>query len=456
MKSIRRAQHLITLMLLAFLAGMGVLLYKLQTESAFYISHSSRTSLGCVYDRNGDILFDPEADKETYDANHFLDVGNFIGDDTRQMTNTLVAQNKALLTNFSFMLGAQEDGKSAVYTTLDHAVNQKVYAAFGSKNGCAVAYNYVTGEIYVCLSKPSVNILNNYTDIETLEEGSMLCKVFYPTVPGSTQKISTTIAALETMGYDTLSQKQFSCTGSYLNQSGQRIKCHKESGHGTQDITAAFANSCNPFFAQLVEDPALPLDSIISTYRNMGFDVNDSAETVLDVNGIESFTASTVLTDAEDFDTQWGCMGQGETLISPLQLMVWQSAIANTDGKMTMPYLIDHVSRVNGDLTGYAETEKSDQCFGSRTAAEMRSIMLQNGTANYSGVLPGTAVGVKSGTAQVGADKHENSLLTGFVDDPAFPVAFCIVIEDRVSGEVSTSQIAGTLLQNLQESLRQE
>lgn len=456
MKSIRRGQHLITLMLLAFLAGMGVLLYKLQSESAFYISHSSQTTLGCVYDRNGDILFDPDADKATYDAEHFLDIGNFIGDDTRQMTNTLVAQNKELLTNFSFMLGAQEDGEAAVYSTLDHAVNQAVYDAFGSKNGCAVAYNYVTGEIYVCLSKPSINILNNYTDIETLEEGSMLCKVFYPTVPGSTQKISTTIAALETMGYDTLSQKQFECTGSYLNRSGQRIKCHEENGHGMQNITEAFANSCNPFFAQLVEDPALPLDSIISVYQKMGYDVNDSGETVLEVNGIESFTASTALTDANDFDTQWGCMGQGETLISPLQLMVWQSAIANTDGKMTMPYLIDHVSRVNGELTAYAETVKSEQMFSSRSAAEMRTIMLQNGAENYSSLLPDTTVGVKSGTAQVGSDKSENSLLTGFVDDPDFPVAFCIVIEDRVSGEVSTSQIAGTLLQSLKESLNRK
>jgi len=218
MKSIRRGQHLITLMMLAFLIGMGVLIYKLQTEAAFYFSHSSKVTLGCVYDRNGDVLFDPDADKDTYGAKHFIDVGNFIGDNTKQMTNTLVAQNKEMLTNYSFMLGAQEDGDASIHTTLDHDVNRLVYDAFGSKNGCAVAYNYVTGEIYVCLSKPSINILNHYTDIESLEEGSMLCKVFYPTVPGSTQKILTTIAALETMGTEKLSKKEYECTGSYKNR----------------------------------------------------------------------------------------------------------------------------------------------------------------------------------------------------------------------------------------------
>ncbi len=454
MKSIRRGQHLITLMMLAFLIGMGVLIYKLQTEAAFYFSHSSKVTLGCVYDRNGDVLFDPDADKDTYGAKHFIDVGNFIGDNTKQMTNTLVAQNKEMLTNYSFMLGAQEDGDASIHTTLDHDVNRLVYDAFGSKNGCAVAYNYVTGEIYVCLSKPSINILNHYTDIESLEEGSMLCKVFYPTVPGSTQKILTTIAALETMGTEKLSKKEYECTGSYKNRSGDIIKCHEENGHGTQNITQAFANSCNPFYAQLVEDISFPLFSIRRVYQRLGYNVNDSGETTLNVNGIESFTASTTLTDSRDFETQWGCMGQGKTLVSPLQLMVWQSAIANTDGKMTTPYLIDHATRVNGDVTAAAVTERSAPMFEVETAEEIRRIMLQNGTENYAELLPGTSVGVKSGTAQVGSDKRENSLLTGFVDDPDFPVAFCVVIENRKSGEVSTSQITAKLLRNLKESLK--
>lgn len=453
MKSIRRGQQLITLMLLAFLIGMGVLIYKLQSEAAFYISHSNSVTLGRVYDRKGDVLYDPYATKETYGENHFLDVGNLIGDASGQMTNTLVANNKGMLTNFSFMLGVQQGGQASIHTTLDHAVNQKVYDAFGGKDGCAVAYNYETGEIYVCLSRPSINILNRYSDLDTLKQGSMLCKVFYATVPGSTQKIFTTIAALEEMGEEKLSSKQYNCTGSYLNKSGQLIKCHEEGGHGMQDVTQAFANSCNPFFAQLVEDGDLPLSAITSVYEKLGYAVNTESEERMTVNGIRSFTASTVLEDPDDFDTQWGCMGQGETLVSPLQLMVWQSAIAGGDGRMTMPYLIGHAQKVNGDVTAEAKTKEGTQMFSPASAEAMRNIMLANGTEHYAELLPGTAVGVKSGTAQVGEDKHENSLLAGFVDDPAFPVAFCIVIEDRHSGEVSTSQIAATLLQNLKTAL---
>ena len=457
MKSIHRVQHLISMMLLLFFGVFGFLLYKIQTEAGFYISNASNISLGYVYDRNGDILFDQNANTQVYGSDYFLDIGNLIGDDSNQMNNTLVAQNIGSLANFSFMLGEQENGQSAIYCTLDHKVNQKVYQAFGSKNGCAVAYNYLTGEIYVCFSKPSVNILNHYADLDTLENGSLLCKVFYPTVPGSTQKIATSIAALESFGYDNLMQKNFNCTGIYTNLSNTDIKCHRLAGHGEQNIIQAFANSCNPFFAQLVEDRELPLEDIQNTYEKMGFYINQQgSQKYLDINGLTAFTASTRLTNKTDFNTQWGCMGQGETLVSPLQLMLWQSAIATQSGKTTMPYFINYITKVNGAITSQAQISYSSQMFSETTATHMREIMLDNGTKNYIDLLPGYDVGVKSGTAQVENGNKENSLLVGFVDDINFPIAFCVEIDDRVAGEVSTSDITKVLLQKLHETLISE
>ncbi|MCR5718276.1 MAG: ABC transporter permease [Oscillospiraceae bacterium] len=454
MKSIRRGQHLITILLLLFLLGFGVLIYRLQTQSAFYISHAGNMSLGKVYDRRGEVLFDQNATADEYGADYFLDVGNFIGDDSRQMTNTLVSKNKELLANFSFMLGEQPDGQAAICTTIDHKVNQRTYKAFGGKNGCAVAYNYLTGDIYVCLSKPSVNILDHYENIESLPDGALLCKVFHPTVPGSTQKISTTIAALEHMGYETLMNKTYTCEGSYENLGGEVIRCHKDTGHGEQDIMDAFANSCNPWFAQLVEDPGWRLSDIEETYQAMGYRI-DPKDTLnyLNINGISAYTASTNLKNKNDFETQWGCMGQGQTLVSPLQMMVWQSAIANQTGSSTMPHLIDHTVTVSGKIRGQSSVSYGRRMFTPDNAAHMREIMLSNGRSRYADVLPGYDIAVKSGTAQIGKEKTENSLLTGFVDDQTFPIAFCIVIENRVSGEVSTSDIASVMLSELHEAL---
>ena len=142
MKSIRRCQHIISLFAVLFIIGMAVLVFKIQRESAFYMMNSDNHELGIVYDRNGDVLFDG-SDTNVYPDNYFIDVGNLIGDDKGQMTNTLVAQNIDKLNNYSFSSGLMsEGGKAAIYTTLDHEANRAVYNAYGSQKGCAVAYNY--------------------------------------------------------------------------------------------------------------------------------------------------------------------------------------------------------------------------------------------------------------------------------------------------------------------------
>ena len=80
MKSIRRCQHIITLFLLIFIAGMAALVIKINREAPFYMMNSDHHELGMVYDRNGDVLFDGQGTGQ-YADNYFLDVGNLIGDD---------------------------------------------------------------------------------------------------------------------------------------------------------------------------------------------------------------------------------------------------------------------------------------------------------------------------------------------------------------------------------------
>lgn len=446
MKSLKRGRNLITFMVLIFLVGIIMLIVKIQMEASFYISNSGSRDLGYVYDCNGDILFDDDAKDGNYPDGYFKDIGNLIGDASGQMTNTLVANNLEKLSNYSFTKGiTKKGGKAAIYSTLNHNANEQVYSAFGDKEGCAIAYNYKTGEILVCVSKPNVDPLKGYND---LKNGSLLCKNFYKEIPGSTQKIPTLIAAIETMGIDKLSEKSFTCEGSYTNQTGEVINCHNRYGHGTQNIVEAFQNSCNPFFAQLVEDSSWNLSDIEAVYRDLGFSVNGSKEFTIDINGITSYTASTKLTDKYEFNTQWGCIGQGMTIVSPCQMIMWQSAIANGNGKSTMPYLIDHVTNVNGRTVETATTSYSNQLFSSSTASEAKTILLENGL-NYAGTIPGYTLGIKSGTAQVKDGAEENSLLTGFVDDKNFPIAFAVLIEDRESYDITADSIVLTILSNL-------
>lgn len=449
MKSIKRGQRIITAIILLFIIGMLVFVWKIRSEASFYMMNSDNQVLGNVYDRNGDVLFDGSG-KMHFENNYLIDVGNIIGDDKGQMTNTLVACNLDKLNNYSFDRGlVTEGGKAAIYSTLDHYANRAVYDAYGKSKGCTIAYDYKTGEILVCTSLPSLDVTKGYANIADFETGTLISKNLYGTVPGSTQKVSTLAAALEVMGADTLFSKSFKCSGSYINKGGEAINCHKSSGHGTQNIQEAIENSCNPFFAQLVEDNDLSLDGIKNTYRKMGYAVNTDKKTKISINGISCETASTMLDNSYDFNTQWGCIGQGSTLVSPVQLMMWQSAIANSSGKMTMPYLIDYVKDVNGKICEQGSTKFSESIFSKSTAETTRQILLTNGSDKYSSSISGYTVGVKSGTAQVDNGDTENSLLVGFVDDTRHPIAFCIMIEDKEHASVKTEQIAKIMLDAL-------
>jgi len=449
MKSIKRCQYIISLCILFFISGMALLVVKIRTEASFYMMHSPDNTLGMVYDRFGDVLFDGSG-KGEYEYNHFLDVGNIIGDDKGQMTNTLVAQNKDMLNNYSFRSGRKgQEGQSAIYTTLNHSANRAVYDAYGGQKGCAVAYNYVTGELLVCASIPSIDVTQGYDNIEFFESGTLLSKNLYGTVPGSTQKVSTVITALEIMGTEKLFSKSFNCSGNFTNRTGGVIDCHNMYGHGTQNVQQAVENSCNPWFAQLIEDPDMPLDQIKKIYTKLGYAVNGAEQNYIDIDGIQCETASTTLVDSYEFRTQWGCIGQGDTLASPVQLMMWESAVANGTGKMTMPHLIEHATNVNGKVTYTAKTEYSKELFSPETASTVKQILLTNGANHYVYSINGYNVGVKSGTAQVDDGYRENSLLTGFLDDPANPIAFCILIEDKNSGYLTTEQVATTMLNAL-------
>lgn len=453
MKSIKRCQDIIKVFLLIFLAGMIALIVRINKNAPFYMTHSPNYELGMVYDRNGDVLFDGIG-KGDYPDNYFVDVGNLIGDDKGQMTNTLIARNIDKLNNYSFSGGlVKEGGKAAIYTTLNHEANRAVYDAYMGAKGCAVAYNYKTGELLVCTSLPSLDPTKGYANIDNMETGTLISKAMYGTVPGSTQKVSTVISALEIMGSDKLFAKSFNCSGHYTNNSGKVIDCHNSYGHGTQNIQQAVENSCNPFFAQLIEDSDLPLDKLKKMYTKLGYAVSDNETEkeieYFNIDGIQCEKASTKLTDKNDFNTQWSCIGQSETLVSPMQLMMWQSAIANGTGKMTMPHLISRVTDVYGEDTEVMGTEFSDEVFSANTASTIKQILLTNGANHYEWSIPNYTIGIKSGTAQVKDGAEENALLVGFVDDPNNPIAFCVLLENKYSTVATAENIVTVMLNNL-------
>lgn len=114
-----------------------------------------------------------------------------------------------------------------------------------------------------------------------------------------------------------------------------------------------------------------------------------------------------------------------------------------------MPHLIEKVTDVEGNVTETAKTEYSEQLFSKETAASVKQILLTNGANHYQYSIPGYKVAIKSGTAQVKHGAEENALLVGFVDDKNFPIAFCVVLENKYSTPAVAENIVTTMLNSL-------
>ena len=128
--------------------------------------------------------------------------------------------------------------------------------------------------------------------------------------------------------------------------------------------------------------------------------------------------------------------------------MVWQSAIATSTGKSVLPYVISSTADVVGNTENRGKTTYSQQFFSPASAEYVKNIMIQNGQ-RYTDSIPGYTLGLKSGTAQVKNGYEENSFLVGFDTNPDNPIAFCVIIEDRKQGDVTTDSIVYTILNSV-------
>ena len=106
-----------------------------------------------------------------------------------------------------------------------------------------------TGEVYAISSYPTIDPNNPpRADAETLLDLSRQRMVTETYEPGSVFKIVTLAAALDSGAVN--DSTSFKCNG-YLNVLGQKIKCWRTKGHGSETLAQAVQNSCNPAFMSM-------------------------------------------------------------------------------------------------------------------------------------------------------------------------------------------------------------
>lgn len=256
---------------------------------------------------------------------------------------------------------------------------EKIMVEQKAKNVSGILMDANTGGIFALSTKPSFD-LNEVPrdDLTTLFEQSKIKPATDIFEPGSTFKILTVAAALEE-GLTNL-EDRFYCPG-YRIVDGIRIKCWRTIGHGSQNLTEAFANSCNCCFMDL----ALRLGKEKFYYYMQKFGLGQ--KTGLDVIG----EGSGILMDKKLVkNVDLARMGFGHAVaLSPIQLVSAVASIVN-GGTFNSPHFIDN----------YAG-KKVENIISYSTCQKVNGLLefAENKTGKYT-FVEGYNVGGKTGTAQ--------------------------------------------------------
>lgn len=262
--------------------------------------------------------------------------------------------------------------------------------------------------------------------------------------PGSIFKTVTATAALET-GVVGLNDS-FTCSGATV-VSDRRIRCHKTTGHGTQDFTHTVYNSCNPAFVEWGR--RVGTDNMYLYMGKLGL----LTKTGIDLSG----EAGTIIHKQENVGAvELATMSFGQSFqITPVQMLRAVSAIVN-GGRLVTPHFGLYTSSSDGSVVNEFAYSTQDEAISSQTSETMKKILEGvvsegGGTKAY---IDGYSIGGKTATSQKlprGSGKYISSFI-GFApaDNPQV-IAMCLI--DEPKGVYYGGTIAAPVVKTLYENI---
>lgn len=351
----------------------------------------------------------------------------------------------------------------------DSKMQEIAETAFGDRRGAMVAINPKTGEVLSYVSQPTFDP-NLFVDGIDTENWKLLnesldkplinrpLRGIYP--PGSTFKPFVALAGLEagkrTPPFSIHDKGFFTLPGS-----SHRYRDWKPSGHGLVDMQKAITISCDTFFYGLAME--MGIDKLTSFVRHFGF----GRRSDLDIKGEIEGLLPTPEWKKRRFKQPWYPgetvivgIGQGYTLVTPLQLAQATAILAN-NGVAMKPHL---VAQVQNSLTGKNQITTNviqDKIALNPANIEivkrgMIDVTLPGGTAASVGANAGYSIAAKTGTAQViGIKQNEkynehsinerhrdHALFIAFApaEDPT--IALAVIVENGGHGGSAAGPIA--------------
>ena len=323
-----------------------------------------------------------------------------------------------------------------LHTTLDTTIQyylekgvQELEARFGTGKGAeGIVMDVNTGAVLAMASLPTYDlnspgtvyndfltsgmteeqVLENMRDLLNKQWRSKAINDTYE--PGSTFKTLTLAMALEENVVDL--NTGFYCSGS-VKIEGETINCSKRApGHGQQNLTQAFANSCNPAFINI--GLRIGNDKFYQYMLDFGLTEKTGVDTTGEASGF-------VNSEIKYSTLALACYAFGQNFnVTPIALLAAQCACVN-GGYLYTPYLVEEITDQDGNVVSKHDSTPIRQVVSEETSALVRDIMeyeVTSGTGK-NGQVAGYRIGGKTGTA----DKVGGGVIVSFVcfapaDDP--------------------------------------
>lgn len=322
--------------------------------------------------------------------------------------------------------------------SIDARLQSEAERVFPGTAGAVVVLDPNTGFIRAIVSRPSFDPNEmtgrmSSTKLANMSKDPLQPMVFRATAqhysPGSTFKVVTMLAALRA-GVVT-PQTGITCTGGYQLGS-RRWRCDLERGHGVVHAEDAIRASCDVYFYRLAD--LLGIDPIAEVGHEFGLGSQTNFGVVGEVPGVmpsseyHNRVTPGGYTKGMALNTS---IGQGDVNVTPLQLAMLYSTIAN-GGHLYQPQIVERIETADGELVGEFKPKLVREV---PMTPEQRATLVggligvvnEPGGTGFRARLPDVVVAGKTGTAQVariGTVRLKTHELSYWMRDNAWFAAF--------------------------------
>lgn len=339
-----------------------------------------------------------------------------------------------------------------LYLSIDSKLQMLAYDALQNNKGAIVAIDVKTGGILAMVSKPSFdpNLFvkgipqETYSKLQSAREQPLFHRAIrgqYP--PGSTVK---PIIALQALDFKIITPSTvFHDPGYYqLHADGRLYRDWLPEGHGAISLENAIAESCTTFFYFVADK--MGIDRMHDIFARFGLgeytniDINGEAKGIAPSPAWKKIAKRQSWYQGETLSTG---IGQGYTLVTPLQMAVVASTIANR-GVKVQPSLVKATQTPNQDIVereviyGPKVELKHTEHWDTVISGMEKVIKSPHGTAHWiSYPKPNYTMAGKTGTVQVYGLKQDETYdankIKSSLRDHAWFIAFAPIDDPQIA-----------------------